>query len=134
MKFVWALGNYKYFHRKHFQLFWKRFAPLFQNVFMCPLKSFAYYQLYRNKSKFLDYISKSFSRKEQVELWGSYHFLGLYDTRVQFNELIWVFNLHVAPKIVYLFCLKIWECDKIVTFTRVARKILKYCYCIGRNI
>ena len=31
----------------------------------------------------------------------------LHDTRVQFNELVWEFNLRVVPKIVYFFCLKI---------------------------
>ena len=31
----------------------------------------------------------------------------LHDTSVQSNELVWVFNLRVAPKIVYFFSLKI---------------------------
>ena len=138
MKFISALGIYKYF--RHFQLLCKRFASLFQNVFMCPLtKLFAYYQLHRNKSKFLDYISAViFEKRNRPKLnCGDLTISCLHDpddTRVQFSELVLVFNLHVAPKIVYFFCLKIWECNKIVTSTRVAWKILKYCYCNDRNI
>ena len=46
MKFVWVLGTYKYFQAFPVVLK-KRFALLFQNVFMCALtnqaNSFAYY-------------------------------------------------------------------------------------------
>ena len=95
---------------RHFQLFWKRFASLFQNVFhVCTHKSFAYYQLHRNKSKYLDYISESFLRKGISWIVGYLTITCLLDTRVQFNELVWVFNLRVVPNIVYFFCLKIWE-------------------------
>ena len=57
MKFVWALGIYKYF--KAFPVALKKICHTVSKCFHVSTaltKSFAYYQLHRNKSKFLDYI------------------------------------------------------------------------------
>ena len=91
---------------------------------MCAQKSFAYYQLHRNKSKFLDYTSDFFEKRNKLNC-GDLTISSLYDDRVQFNEFVWVFNLRLAPKNVYFFCLIIWECNKSVTSSRLARN-LKY--------
>ena len=49
---------------RHFQLFLKKICLTVSKCFhVSTYKSFAYYQLHRNKSKFLDYISESFLRK-----------------------------------------------------------------------
>ena len=49
---------------RHFQLFLEKICLTLSKCFhVCAHKSFAYYQLQQNKSKFLDYISESFLRK-----------------------------------------------------------------------
>ena len=59
---VWALGTYEYFQA--FPAVLEKICLTVSKYFhVCAHKSFAYYQLHRNKSKFLDYISESFLRK-----------------------------------------------------------------------
>ena len=100
MKFVWALGNYKYFQA--FPVVLKKICLTVSKCFHVSTdRSFAYYQLHRYKSKFLDYISESFLRKAVSWIVGDLTISCLHDTRVQFSELVWVFNLRVVPKIVY---------------------------------
>ena len=130
---VWTLGTYGYFQAFPVVL-GKKNASLFQNVFMCALTNHLHIVNFtEKKSTFLDYISESFLRKGISWIVGILPF-PVYMILVQLNELVWVFNLRVVTKTVYFFCLKIWECNKIVTSTTVARKILKYCYCNDRNI
>ena len=62
MKFVWALGTYKYFQA--FPVVLKKICLTVSKCFhVSTHKLFAYFQLHQNKSKFLDYISESFLRK-----------------------------------------------------------------------
>ena len=59
---VRALGTYKYFQA--FPVVLKKMSLTVSKCFhVSTYKSCAYYQLHRNKSKFLDYISESFLRK-----------------------------------------------------------------------
>ena len=63
MKFVWALGTCKYFQA--FPVVLKKICLTVSKCFhVSTHKSFAYYQLHRNKRKFLDYISESVLEKE----------------------------------------------------------------------
>ena len=58
MKFVWTLGTYKYFQA--FPVVLKKICLTVSKCFHVSIhKSFAYYQLNRKKSKFLDYTTPS---------------------------------------------------------------------------
>ena len=59
---VWVLGTFEYFQA--FPVVLEKICLTVSKCFhVCAHKSFAYYQLQRNKSKVLDYISESFLRK-----------------------------------------------------------------------
>ena len=114
--------------------FEKDLPHCFQNVFMCPLTNhFAYYQLHRNKSKFLDYISESFLRKGISWIVGILPFpvymIIEYNSVSLFGFSIWVWHLKLCISFV-------WKYENVIKLLllRVARKILKCCYCSDRNI
>ena len=94
---VWALGTYEYFKAFPVSVLQKTCLIVSKCFHVCAHKSFAYYQLHRNKSKFLDYISESFLRKGISWIVGDVTVSCLHDTRVHFNEFVWVFNLRVTP-------------------------------------
>ena len=116
---VWALGTYEYF--KAFPVVLEKIGLTVSKCFhVCTHKSFAYYHLQQNQSKFLDYISESFLRNGISWIVGDLAISCLHDTRVQINQLVWVFNLCVARKIVYLFCLNMSMLNKTYFYVRSA--------------
>ena len=104
---VWALGTYEYLHS--FPVVFEKIclrAYCFKMFHVCAHKSFHIINFTEIMSKFSDYISKSFLRKGISWIVGDLTISCLHDTRVQFSEFVWVFDLRVTPKIV----LKTREC------------------------